>query len=360
MKIWRGLISQRIDGVLGIPYNGGMALRWRTLIHVFSDLKDMVEDIVSSVCPKLFQKMMRVLRKWLHQRHIIVYQTKPMKPANRNELRAMVLHEIYMNGPGVDLNHIDVSGLDSMMFVFHHVDFQGDISRWDVSNVTDMRHMFEQCSFSGDISQWNVSKVTNMTHLFESSAFRGDISNWDTSNVTDMSWMFYDAIFDGDISQWNVSNVTDMHCMFRGSWFNGDISGWDVSKVQLMYGMFQDCEHFQGDLSKWNLISLRKVDRVFYQAAHPLVLHLRDLKQLETYEAACSQWSPCALAYLSILEGYCHFPQDHSLAGEFQRWHGIVESLRLPVPERAMYLFEQLHHPLVGEVTLDDDASLLF
>ena len=320
----------------------------------------MVEDIIFSLVPEFFRGMTRALRKRLHQIHVIPYQSKPLKPSNRNELRAMVLHEIYMNGPLVDLNHIDVSGVDNMMFLFHHVDFRGDISQWDVSNVTDMSHMFTRCSFSGDISQWNTSNVINMTHLFDSSAFQGDISKWDVSQVMDMSWMFSDAIFTGDISQWDVSNVTDMHCMFRGSCFNGDISNWNVSKVQLMYGMFQECEHFQGDLSKWALEQVTNIDRVFYQATYPLMLHLRNMEQLETYEACCTQWSPCVLAYLSIIEGCCHFPAEHPLADEFQRWRSVVESLHLPPLQQAMYLFEQLHHRIDEPIELESEASLLF
>ena len=111
-------------------------------------------------------------------------------PKTKNELKQMIEDEMDKNGNECSLNHIDVS------------------------KITDMSYLFFRSKFNGDISEWDVSNVTNMSYMFYNSKFNGDISNWDVSNVTDMSYMFYDSKFNGDISNWDVSDVTDIRYMF--------------------------------------------------------------------------------------------------------------------------------------------------
>ena len=175
-------------------------------------------------------------------------------PNTKQELVELVIKEIETNGPECSLNHIDVSNIDDMSFLFRGGDkykyysghpvlseFDGDISGWDVSNVTDMHHMFDECKYTGkngDISNWDVSNVKDMKYMFLGSEFNGDISMWDVSNVENMYGMFDSAKFNGDISNWDVSNVKTMKDMFLASKFNGDISNWDVSTVTDMSYMF--------------------------------------------------------------------------------------------------------------------------
>jgi hypothetical protein len=58
--------------------------------------------------------------------------------ATDETIRNLVLSEISKLGVNADLNHIDVSNVTDMSFVFSYSDFDGDISKWDVSNVKDV------------------------------------------------------------------------------------------------------------------------------------------------------------------------------------------------------------------------------
>ena len=140
--------------------------------------------------------------------------------ATNDTLKDIISQEIRKYGTNADLNHIDVSNVTDMSYMFSNSEFNGDISNWNVSNVTNMSYMFENSKFNGDISNWDVSNVTNMRFMFGNSEFNGDISNWNVSNVTDMSYMFENSKFNGDISKWlpmlqkNDIDLTDLHYNF--------------------------------------------------------------------------------------------------------------------------------------------------
>ena len=83
-------------------------------------------------------------------------------------LDLLINQEMEKNGPNCDLNHIDVSNITNMSWMFWKSKFDGDISKWDVSNVIYMSGMFRESKFNGDISKWNVSNVSNMVCVFNS------------------------------------------------------------------------------------------------------------------------------------------------------------------------------------------------
>ena len=139
---------------------------------------------------------LKLIRVNLRQ-HLSIHYFRRLK----GELTKIIKDEIDKNGNECDLNHIDVSKITNLSYLFYNSHFNGDISQWDVSNVQTMENMFCDSYFNGDISEWDVSSVRSMKRMFENSKFNGDISQWDVSSVWDMSGMFFNASnFDQDIS----------------------------------------------------------------------------------------------------------------------------------------------------------------
>ena len=158
-------------------------------------------------------------------------------PTTKEELVEIIKTEVEKNGWECDLNHIDVSKITDMSYLFSDAYSGYGLSR-----------------FNGDISGWNVSNVKNMKDMFLfTKAFNQPIGDWDVSNVTNMKDMFNGATkFNQPIGKWNVSNVTTMEAMFSNAQsFNQPIGDWDVSNVTDMRRMFNYAYSFKKDLSKW-------------------------------------------------------------------------------------------------------------
>jgi surface protein len=129
-------------------------------------------------------------------------------------LMNLIKEEIALNGFKCNLNHIDVSNMIDLSYLFRNSKFNGDISEWDTKNVKNMISMFEESDFNGDISNWNVSNVIDMDYMFAKSKFNGDISNWDVSKVENMSYLFRMAEFTGNISNWKPYNIKNIKHIF--------------------------------------------------------------------------------------------------------------------------------------------------
>lgn len=177
-------------------------------------------------------------------------------------LRTLVDAEIALHGVHCDLNHIDISQIDSLLGVFQDSPFNGDISRWDVSNVTDMSALFMNSQFDGDISAWDTGQLKTAVSMFRGSVFNGDISQWNTKNLFMAYYMFRESRFNGSIENWNVTNAYAMAKMFQDSAFEGNLAKWDMGGPRDTAGMFFNCPNTT-DFSGQTLSPYGKRQRMF-------------------------------------------------------------------------------------------------
>ena len=116
-----------------------------------------------------------------------------IRPKTKDEIGSLIFCELSKQGPDADLNHIDVSEITDMSWLFNELGPGSiKIDKWDVSNVTNMSWMFSFCKkFNADLSRWNVSKVNSMQSMFLGcEEFDCDLSYWNVSNVVNMNGMF--------------------------------------------------------------------------------------------------------------------------------------------------------------------------
>lgn len=83
------------------------------------------------------------------------------------------------------------------------------------------------------------------------------LGNIDTSLIDDMTELFKDSIrkdFSG-IENWDVSNVVVMTSMFENcTHFNADLSNWNTKSLEYADLLFSKCPSFTSDLSSWEVL----------------------------------------------------------------------------------------------------------
>lgn len=99
------------------------------------------------------------------------------------------------------------------------------------------------------LARIDTSNITNMKSIFYNSTrkdFSG-IEKWNVSSVVSFAWCFCNAEhFNADISDWDVSNAKQFRDMFyKATVFNQPIGAkWDTKSVEGMIGMFYYAKNF--------------------------------------------------------------------------------------------------------------------
>ena len=150
---------------------------------------------------------MKTLQRHIIEKLILTANSKIRKPEHnyhpktKDELVSLIKDEVENNGLRCNLNHIDVSQITDMSYLFSAElkgydlhKFNGTISKWDVSNVKNMCSMFCGSHFNRNISKWDVSKVENMICMFaHNKLFNQDISKWKIKKECDTTLIFNDC-----------------------------------------------------------------------------------------------------------------------------------------------------------------------
>ena len=196
------------------------------------NLKDIITEKLNRTKSSLMLEKLKIGSK-------TQVRTYKYNPKSLKELKDIIKDIIKEEGPGANLNNIDVSDVYNMDGLFNITEYGKQI---EIGNIK--------------IDDWNVSNVKSMRNMFlKCSTFNCDISNWDVSKVIDMGGMFYGCKeFNQDISKWDVSRVENMEDMFNGcKKFNQDISKWKVNNVKSVERMFTACHEFNQNLDSWNI-----------------------------------------------------------------------------------------------------------
>jgi Mycoplasma protein of unknown function, DUF285 len=153
-----------------------------------------------------------------------------IKAKNREHLERCIktAMESAAEGACVDLNHIDVSGIDNFAHLFHDALELGN----------DWRPWSKKKSLLVDVCGWDVSKGKMFQGMFEGFLFRGDISKWSMGGAEVLDRMFAGSDFNGDISDWDMRGVESAVGMFTESRFEGDLSKWRFEKLKVNLAMF--------------------------------------------------------------------------------------------------------------------------
>lgn len=190
---------------------------------------------------------MKHINNYIHEKLHISTELKAVKhPKDKEDLKKLVLDAIQDQGPGADLNFIDVSNITDLSWLFAGIEDLGevDVSRWDVSKCENMEGMFSRCNIENiDLSKWNVGNVQDFGQMFDGCRFfNSDITNWDVSSAIWVNAMFAGCkSFNQDIRKWNTEKLEDAHFMFQNAIsFSYDLSCWKHDKISNMNNMFTD------------------------------------------------------------------------------------------------------------------------
>jgi Mycoplasma protein of unknown function, DUF285 len=127
---------------------------------------------------------------------------------SNHHLRSRIHEALLVASPGtcVDLNHIDVSGVEDFSDIFLAPEVE---QRRPATSFLENKHY--------SVEEWRTARRRKLNI---------DISRWDVSKGMNFIDTFRDTDFNGDISKWDVSSAYSTRGMFANASFNGDISGW--------------------------------------------------------------------------------------------------------------------------------------
>jgi len=156
-----------------------------------------------------------------------------------------VLQRMVFNAPvQMNLNWIDVSGIEKFDYVFFEKLFGGDISLWKFDSATSLDCMFHSAklNYAVDITKWKFPKVKTARAMFSHAHVACEMNGWEFPEAEDMSYMFSHAFVYTEIFRWKFPKIKSVIYMFSGAKMDSSIARWDVPDNCSILEMFNKCE----------------------------------------------------------------------------------------------------------------------
>ncbi len=153
------------------------------------------------------------------------------KVKSTEQLRELVRYAT----PGQDMNHLDVSELESLDKVFSDIVFYGKVDQWDVRRIRSINCMCQGGVFLADISNWQTYSLEFANYAFANSLFNCDIGNWNVCKLKYAESMFFASTFNRNLSKWNVPYLKDATLMFNKTLYTHDTSHLNIQEHKNKY-----------------------------------------------------------------------------------------------------------------------------
>lgn len=155
--------------------------------------------------------------------------SEPIVVSDLKALRKVVLAAIREHGPAVDLNHIDVGGVDKFDGLFKDTGFCGDVSGWNMAIAESTDEMFMNTPFNGDVSKWTMGNLKKANRMFKGSLFNGDVRQWGADQMIRLNQnesMFEGTPFSQDLTSWHIAHIRETFQLKTLSVFTKSDSLW--------------------------------------------------------------------------------------------------------------------------------------
>ena len=173
----------------------------------------------------MYKYQMKEINSYINEKLVINKDSKlfKVKVSSKREIQQIINDMIKknpQNSENINLNHLDVSGVEDMTRLFRSYEFKTiDIKSWDVINVKTMSSMFPTTLESVDLSDWQTDSITSTTSMFlncKKLKNIGDISNWNVTKLETAANMFAgcSSLESIDISDWKPKSLTNVSSMF--------------------------------------------------------------------------------------------------------------------------------------------------
>ena len=143
--------------------------------------------------------------------------------------------------------------------------FKGIFASWkpETDKCASQLKVIDDSSMAAVVAAWLLNDTADVDTLKEN---LGAIADWDTSRVTNMADLFNCAdsggkytpggqqqtactTFTADLSRWNVASVTRMDRLFhKAAAFNSDLSKWQTAKVLHFPNILHGATKFTGKI----------------------------------------------------------------------------------------------------------------